>query len=747
MTLPRTGIWGEVALREAAAGSYQEIMRRVEAKLRELLKLTGEQNAWAYVVALFPDQVVVNQADKLVRYDWREDGAGIVLANPTEVMETFRPVARTELREAGVGPFVEAANAGEGGRWLIRVIRAGLSGNRNYYPDAVLREAAPLFDGCRVFVKPDKVHLEGGGRDFRNLIGRLVEPRFVEGKAPDSGELQATLELLEAAGDVAGRFREAVERGMADLFGFSIDVVGTARAGKIGGQAVRVAGAFREVRSVDLIVQPGAGGQVIRLIEALNDEDTDMKLRDRMRTFIEAKRPDLAKGLDWEDDEAIEAAYREAAAGDGDPAGLSRDEATALVRQTEARAHLREALADSKLPAPAKERIRADFAKRERFTEAEVDTAIEDEGKYLARFAEGGRVALDFPRIEPGEDRAEKVQKMLDAFFDPADRSVVSFKECYAAITGDHRVTGRSRDCDEALMRESLASGTFDQVLGDAVHRRLVADYRTPAVYDVWRRIVNVVPITDFRTNHRTRYGGYGDLPAVAEGAPYLALTSPTDEEATYAISKKGGTEDITLEMVRNDDVGVIRQIPVKLSRASRRTLAKFVLDFVRTNPVIYDSVDFFHADHGNLGSAALDGTSLAAARLRMLKLTEKDSGDRLGIGPKSLLVPSDLEETAVNLFRRSTENDKTFIGSLALDVLPVWYWTDANDWALAADPMDIPGIEIGFLDGNEEPELFVQDNPTSGSLFSHDKLTYKIRHIFGGAVTDYRAFQKNVVT
>jgi hypothetical protein len=78
--------------------------------------------------------------------------------------------------------------------------------------------------------------------------------------------------------------------------------------------------------------------------------------------------------------------------------------------------------------------------------------------------------------------------------------------------------------------------------------------------------------------------------------------------------------------------------------------------------------------------------------------------------------------------------------------VVPVWYWTDANDWALSADKNDIPSIEIGFLDGNEEPELFVQDNPTNGSMFASDKLTYKIRHIYGGTPVDFRGLYKGVV-
>jgi len=350
--------------------------------------------------------------------------------------------------------------------------------------------------------------------------------------------------------------------------------------------------------------------------------------------------------------------------------------------------------------------------------------------------------------IQPGESRAEKVAAMLDAFFDPQNREVVSFKECYIEITGDRRITGMLRNVDQARFRESLSdTGNLDVVLGDAIHRRLLAEYNNMSQYDIWRRLTgNPVPLSDFRTRHGTRLGGYGDLPTVDKGAPYGALTSPGDEEYTYSPAKRGGTETIALEDIRNDDVGLIQRIPVKLARAAKRTLAKFVLDFLRTNPTIYDGVAFFHANHNNLGSNALDATNLAAGRLAMLQQTEPGSNDRLGIPAVNLWVPTDLEETAFNLFRRTTNNDTNFVESLQMNVIPVWYWTDANDWVITADPMDIPIIELGFLDGNEEPELFVQDSPTSGSMFSNDQLTWKMRFIFGGSVAEYRGAYKAVV-
>jgi hypothetical protein len=54
--------------------------------------------------------------------------------------------------------------------------------------------------------------------------------------------------------------------------------------------------------------------------------------------------------------------------------------------------------------------------------------------------------------------------------------------------------------------------------------------------------------------------------------------------------------------------------------------------------------------------------------------------------------------------------------------------------------------IEIGFFGGREEPELFVQDAPNVGSLFSNDVITYKIRHIYGGGVLDFRGFVGGIV-
>lgn len=767
--IPAHGLRG-LQLREAAP-DLMIVVNLVRGALEVKVNgaAPGVERKWFDVEAVYADRVVIRLENRYWSYPYTLVGTTVTLSDPSEVIETFEA-----LREAAPLRLVEAEGVAPGTAWEVTIIQAGVSLNGAYYPDAVLRESAPLFDGARIFVKGDIEHVKGAGKDVRQLVGWVESPRFVEGAQADAGRLVATIRLPGLPEETRNLLVAAAEAGRTDLVGLSIDATGRGTTRMIEGRRVKAAASITRVDSVDLIVEPGAGGRLVRLVEAapVRETEEENSMRKTLLQQLKDKAPAAYAKLnaDTVTDEEILTAYREAfaqpdttrdrnapAAG-ANGGGLGAD-ALEQVRMIEARMRARELIGASTLPQPAKDRLTADFLVRERFVEADVTAAIEAERSYLARFVESGRVNLGgFPDIQV-QDRSVAIAGMLDAFFDPQHkdhRNVQSFRECYVEITGDRKVTGRLQDCDQTRMRESLGArfreatmdtAAFAVALGDSITRRMLADYRTPNQFDVWRLAANVVPVNDFRTQERIRWGGFGDLPAVAQGADYQDGAIPDDEKATYAATKRGRLAIVTLEMIRNDDVGMVREIPVKLSRAAKRTLGKFVLDFPRANAAIYDTKAFFHADHGNLGAAALDATTWAAARLAIMSQTEAGSGDRLGIPPKYLWVPAGLEETAYNLFKqRGTNNDQSFIQSQAPTVVPVWYWTDANDWAASTDVLDVPGLEIGFLDGNQEPEIFVQDSPTVGSLFASDTITYKIRHIYGGAVVDYRGWYKAVV-
>jgi hypothetical protein len=302
------------------------------------------------------------------------------------------------------------------------------------------------------------------------------------------------------------------------------------------------------------------------------------------------------------------------------------------------------------------------------------------------------------------------------------------------------------RNCSKSRMAEALDSTDCPSALGESMHKRMMELWKTPTIYDNWRAIADVVPVSDFRNQERIAIGGYGDLSIVAESGNYPALTSPSDLKERYKIQKRGGTETVTLEMITNDDVGALQRIPQKMVGAAKRTMSKFVWDFFESNPNMEDGNAWFHASRNNLGTSALTASSIAAARIALLRQKEIGSDADLGLIMKYLMVPPELEEQARDLFKRDTNLDETFIQSLNPTIIPVASWSDLNNWVVSADPMEIPVIEMGFFQGNEEPELFIQDNPTVGSMFTNDSTTYKIRHIYGGAPLSGQGVMKNVV-
>jgi hypothetical protein len=346
--------------------------------------------------------------------------------------------------------------------------------------------------------------------------------------------------------------------------------------------------------------------------------------------------------------------------------------------------------------------------------------------------------------LKAGSDEYNKIAKVGNGNVSP----IRSIKEAYIMATGDVNVTGLKKESKRLLF--SLETTDWANILANTLNRQLVKDYNMLAL-DTWRVFTDVTSPKDFRPQTRVRYGGYGNLPAVAEGGPYLGLSSPTDETMNYSPSKRGGTEDVTLEMIKNDDVGAIVKIPTRMARAAGQTLHEFVYDFVKPSytGLIYDGSVLYVAGHSNVGASALDSTYLTAARLRMLKQAQGDNSKRLGIVAGYLLVPPDLEKTGyeltTNAFGKSNMVPE-FYQQLGITPIRVDYWTDANDWALVASRNSGVGIEIGFLDGQEVPELLVSDIPNVGSWFTNDKTTYKIRHIYGGGITDYRFFDGSVV-
>lgn len=669
---------------------------------------------------------------------------------------------------------------GEDGReWDVALIRAGLSKNGNFYAPEVLREATPLFDGVRALARSDQAHLNDRDVHVKNIVGWYDQPRFEE------SEVRARFHLLD--NELAGRMKEAWDRGKKDLVGFSIVADGKVSHRRENGRMVRYAEAIHKVDFVDVIVNPSAGGRVIRLIQADGpNEGGELEMLGKLIKMIEAQRPELLAGKDAANlsEEELNALLAEAlkpvevvkekVVERPADTGELKDYVNAKLAEAECRTILAEKLAECKLPEITVGKLRKQFSGKI-FTEADLDAAITEERQYLASFQEAGKVTGLGRAAEITLEERDKVLKSLDGFFEGEDLKIgdvkiprfKSFKEAYTVITGDHNLTGQFKEAKNlARFSEAMTVSSWAQILGDSITRKMLAEYRVPTLQD-WRKVVSdITAISDFRTNRRMRMGGYGTLSTVAEQGTYQEMTSPGDEEATYAITKKGGLESVTMEMIANDDVGAIRRIPTRLGRSAARTLYEAVFALFSANSgqgaaltLTGNTAYVFVSSnaHGNYATTALSHAGLNAVRYAMrTQAAFGDASEILGLTPKYILVPNELEElafklcmgpyTLVSAATTESSDAPNLHARDGLEYIVVDSWTDGTNWYSVCNPKDCPTIEVGFFQGREEPELFVQDQPTVGSMFSADKITYKIRHIWGLAILDYRGMAGNVV-
>jgi hypothetical protein len=662
------------------------------------------------------------------------------------------------------GTLIEAVEGSGGQEWQVQLITEGCSANRNYYPAEVLQKAVPLFDGVKCYAD----HSDGTTtRSVRDIVGWFEQPQYNE------RGIQARLCVLESESWFKDKLLEAWKRGRPDLIQFSLHGEGKYRYSREDGKLVAFVESIEKVHSVDAVTEAAAGGKVLRLIHSKEESNRMEELEKMTMEELKEARPDLYEALAKEVKESVlKEIESEKAKAEPDQSKVDELEARyqrleEQYKRTEAAVVLREALAAAELPEPLKERVRESFDGRTDFTREDVEAAIEKERDIYAKLVPAPK-PIWTPGVKVGDSQEDQFRKAMDGFFEgkavDGVRPFRSLREAYAVIHGISpfdvdpiTMLQEARRYDSGIgnkrLMEALTTSSWAQVLGDSITRKLLKEYEQPG-YDEWKLIVSdIVPVSDFRTNRRMRIGGYGTLSAVSEGSNYSPLTSPGDEEATYSVSKRGGTESVTLEMIANDDVGAIRRIPVKLAMAAKVTLYQFVFDFLRTNATCsYDSTALFHSSHSNLGSGILDDTALTLAKTAMRKQTAYGASSQYpGFTPKYLIVPPELEARAIALrdgdYRWEpssaayTNQINVHKGTFELIVVEYLSGTDPDMWFLVADPKRWQTIEIGFFAGRETPELLTQDQEYVGNVFDADKITYKIRFIFGGAIIDHRPF------
>jgi hypothetical protein len=429
---------------------------------------------------------------------------------------------------------------------------------------------------------------------------------------------------------------------------------------------------------------------------------------------------------------------------------------------------------------------------------AAVKQAIDDFRKVVDALSTEGRVeGLGFARGLSLESEPERLQQAMDKMFGLDVKgdvpAFVSLRQAYVRITGDTEVSGlrghepakldkiaqavrlmQAKEVDSlgyplpghVRISQAQPATAWPLLLGNTMYRRLRLAYAEVEYYES-RIISSRRRATDYRTIEAMTPHYPADLPTITDGNDYTELAQLSEEGVNYKVAKRGRIITIHRETIINDDLGAVVRMVNNEGRAARRTFARFVWNLLINNATFDgDAVAVFHASHNNLGSTALtaDATGVAAlvARLNALMAqSEPGSGEKLGgawWGAKpQLAVPGALQAVAKQLNQSdgipgtANNGDNPVRGLFGnaeaperIMVNPLF--TDATDWYLFRQPTDVEQIEVAFLMGQEEPEVFVADNQQVGQMFMADKLQYKIRHEYGAEVVDYRGMDKSVV-
>lgn len=321
------------------------------------------------------------------------------------------------------------------------------------------------------------------------------------------------------------------------------------------------------------------------------------------------------------------------------------------------------------------------------------------------------------------------------------------------AVSGDKRA--------RFLFGEALTTSDFPILLGDILQRQMLASYRE--IPSTWQEYCKRSTVPDFRTVKRVAVdgleGAIGVDPdeTIKERAPYPEQAL-RESEYEYTVHKRGRRFSYSWEMAVNDDLDQFSKAPERLAKAARRGEERFATSLFAGN------LDFFKTQNGNLlsGNPTLSVEALEAAYADFLTRTDDDD-EPIAIGAVHLVVPPSLKLTAqriVNLVeRRITDGDNELIvrGNGLPDTpkvhtnfyLPSVDTTNgATGWYLFADPDDSrPGVEVGFLRGHEEPEIFVKKSDAQKVAggdddfdFDHDQKDYKVRTVWGGTTLDPKA-------
>ena len=359
-------------------------------------------------------------------------------------------------------------------------------------------------------------------------------------------------------------------------------------------------------------------------------------------------------------------------------------------------------------------------------------------------------------------------------------------------------------------LRETMSVTDYQALYVDVLDRMYYGYYNAYPIVN--KPLVRVHPLRDFRVvsrylldgavspylpigrNRTTQTSGGGPAGAINQTAlsgpvPQDGSTFPTTNTAPiqYQPLAYGSETAVNWAALVNDDLGIFKDLSQRLAMQGNRGVSQFITSFFFSSAGLNASL--FKAGYKNLitptyGALATNPPISSQGLMDALKVLAgmlDSAGQPIMITGKMYLVhgPSQMAAAnnaikAVNMWVTNEGGTQTASNSFIQQMLQVPNWVANNitpimdpymplvmagaagniaqtAWALVCDPAEQnrPGVEIGFLNGYETPQIFQKVpntmrmgggvDPMLGDYYSMDQ-EMKIIGVMGGTQIDGRS-------
>ena len=429
---------------------------------------------------------------------------------------------------------------------------------------------------------------------------------------------------------------------------------------------------------------------------------------------------------------------------------------------------------DAKLPPRVTDRLLQGVYPTPEAVTAAVDAARDELTELLSAQAV---INTPKPPATVLSDEFSRTKEALRYIFGARDAktppaNLRSLRQLWVSWTGDSNILGQF-DADNAMSVVRAAAITptaLPNMMVRTIQAIMQDETGNLGARRWFEKIVDVVPNDGtMRDLEFKQFGNLGELPKVADGAPYQEQeTTISDAKETASFYKYGQMIGITRNAILQDDLGLTSVLPRKLVQAAWNTRSTAVAALFTMNsgvgPTMEDDLALFHSSHGNLATTALGATDAdaqtawEAARQQMYDQTELGTTKPLALYPYWLLLPAELLYKARKAFGYGELGYPTAHEPLRGDfdeydmrprLLVVPEWTDASDWAFMVRPEVHRTLVMAYQQGGRQhplPTIWFAADPTNGLLFTNDVLPIKVRDEFMVGVASWRGIGKRNV-